>query len=407
MSEAQCHKRCRAADSVEEAAPAAQDKAPQQHPEARKTSEWRKALWTMVSGHEVPDALTAEEEKSSWQQLPDCDDAEACGALERATKQQRRAPSQPASTEAASAAPAEKEQMMDRSEAALLEEHAAEQWERFYAHFGDGFFKDRHYLRREFPELFAEVDRAPTPPTQQQESSDETAPPHPVEVVEVGCGAGNTVMPLLAECASSPRGVHVHAFDFSESAVRVMCARPGFDAARCHAFVADASDAAQLVAHVQPHTVDFVLAVFALSALSMPRVVAALRALRALVVPGRGRLLLRDYGVGDLSQLRFVAKGGRQLGDSFYARGDGTCVLYFTKQALVDAAQASGWTVEEVRYDTRVLRNRKRQLNMRRVWVVATLLCPPEGEQPQPPSFAQDVVVDAEAAQEEPTSTGE
>ena len=45
------------------------------HPEAKRTSEWRKTLWTMVGGHEVPDKLTAEEEKSSWQQLPDCDDS--------------------------------------------------------------------------------------------------------------------------------------------------------------------------------------------------------------------------------------------------------------------------------------------------------------------------------------------
>lgn len=364
----------------------------EEHPEARKTSEWRKALWTMVGGHAVPDRLTAEEAQSSWQQLPDCDDAAARAALESAAKCPRLGAT---ASRTRSSAPAgtnddDDGQMMNKEEAAALETHAAEHWDRFYTHFGDAFFKDRHYLRREYPALFAlaETPVAGTTGTEQQEQEQQP----PVEVLEIGCGAGNTAVPLLAATAGCVRPVRVHAFDFSAAAVRVLRARRDFDATRCDAFVADVAEPAQLAAHVAPRTLDFALAIFALSALSVPRIAAALRAVRALMRPGHGRLLLRDYGVGDLSQLRFVAKRGRRLGDSFYARGDGTRVYYFSKDALAALAAAAGWTVEALRYDTRILRNRKRQLNMRRVWITATLLCPPDGEEPLPPTFVPDIV---------------
>ena len=385
--------------------------AEEEHPEARKTSEWRKALWTMVGGRAVPDRLTAEEAQSSWQQLPDCDDAAARAALESAAKCPRLGEAAHRARCAPDDENGEKDdkngendddgQMMDKAEAEALETHAAEHWDRFYAHFGDAFFKDRHYLQREYPALFALAD------TPVQLPSPDAAQP-PVEVLEIGCGAGNTAVPLLAATAACARPVRVHAFDFSAAAVRVLRARADFDAARCDAFVADAAEPAQLAAHVAPRTLDFALAIFALSALSVPRIGAALRAVRALMRPGHGRLLLRDYGVGDLSQLRFVAKRGRCLGDSFYARGDGTRVYYFSKDALAALAADAGWTVEALRYDTRILRNRKRQLNMRRVWITATLLCPPDGEAPQPPTFVPDIVSGPEgAAADDDTTEGD
>ena len=397
---------------------------PADHPEARKTSEWRKALWTMVGGSAVPARLTEEEAQSSWQQLPDCDDAAARAALESAAKCPRlgESTSHPRSSDGSNLVGPVKEeenkddddgQMMDKTEAEALETHAAEHWDRFYTHFGDAFFKDRHYLRREFPELFALADTAvPVPDGAEENEKEGTRAQEqpPVEVLEIGCGAGNTAMPLLAASAGCVRPVHVHAFDFSAAAVAVLRARHDFDPARCDAFVADVAEPAQLAAHVAPQSLDFALAIFALSALSVPRIAAALRAVRALMRPGRGRLLLRDYGVGDLSQLRFVAKRGRRLADSFYARGDGTRVYYFSKDALASLAADAGWTVEALRYDTRILRNRKRQLNMRRVWITATLLCPPDGEAPLPPTFVPDIVSGdsgADGDDVETTSTSE
>jgi hypothetical protein len=54
--------------------------------------------------------------------------------------------------------------------------------------------------------------------------------------------------------------------------------------------------------------------------------------LKRVLKPGVGSLLVRDYAAGDLAEQRLAAQGEhRRAGEHFYARGDGTCCLFFTK----------------------------------------------------------------------------
>lgn len=60
-----------------------------------------------------------------------------------------------------------------------LEQEAAKNWDTFYKLNQANFFKDRHWILREFPELL--VESAATK-----------------KILEVGCGVGNTTFPVLS-----------------------------------------------------------------------------------------------------------------------------------------------------------------------------------------------------------------
>jgi SAM-dependent methyltransferase len=310
-----------------------------------ENSEWRKQFWAIVNkdngGATVPATLSETEMEQSWEQLEEHDEA--------------------AESEATRAMDDSQTPALPPDVVARYERDAAAQWDAFYGHFSDRFFKDRNYLQREFPELFARAEARMA------------AGLPPVVALEIGCGAGNTAIPLLETIPAA--GLALSAFDFSAKAVEVMRSRPGFDAARCHSFVCDVADGAALAQNLAGRSVDIAMAVFALSALSPERLPAAAAAIFSALAPG-GMLLFRDYGVHDIAQARFVAKSGRKLGENFYLRGDGTRVYFFSKAQASRLFAAAGFEVADLRMDTRVLRNRKRDIAMKRVWITGKLLKP-------------------------------
>jgi hypothetical protein len=106
-----------------------------------------------------------------------------------------------------------------RGSATSMEEAAttsADHWEAFYERNASKFFKDRHYLQRDYPALFAQL-------------------PERTRLLECGCGAGNTVWPLLE---ANPEWF-VYAFDCSATAVRLVNDKGSGMARRLHAFVWD------------------------------------------------------------------------------------------------------------------------------------------------------------------------
>ena len=88
---------------------------------------------------------------------------------------------------------------------------------------------------------------------------------------------------------------------------------------------------AELPPGIAEGSVDVVLMIFVFSALAPAQWGRAVRNVWRVLKPG-GRVLFRDYGRGDLAQVRF--KKGRWMGDNFYVRGDGTRVYFFEREEL-------------------------------------------------------------------------
>tara|TARA_R110002050_G_scaffold220922_1_gene356720 strand:+ start:188 stop:700 length:513 start_codon:yes stop_codon:yes gene_type:complete len=147
----------------------------------------------------------------------------------------------------------------------------------------------------------------------------------------------------------------------------VLKQNPLYDPQKCNVFVADPAHNPLPVAS---ESVDIATMIFMLSAVNPCLMPAALAHVYRTLRPG-GALLFRDYGVCDLTHVRFIAKGHRKLDENFYVRGDGTRTYFFSLEKVQSLLQEAGFETEAVQYDTRELKNRKRKIIMPRVWVHA------------------------------------
>lgn len=188
--------------------------------------------------------------------------------------------------------------------------------------------------------------------------------------MEIGAGAGNTAFPVLAN-NRNPQ-LKIHACDFSKTAVEVMRRHEAYDAEHVQADVWDAS-ADCLPPGLEPGSVDVAVMVFVFSALAPGEWAQAVRNVHRLLKPG-GLVCFRDYGRGDLAQVRF--RKGRYLKENFYVRGDGTRVYFFDCDELAgiwagdaDGAETPLFEMEKLGVDRRMLVNRALKLKMYRCWL--------------------------------------
>ncbi|XP_060111538.1 tRNA N(3)-methylcytidine methyltransferase METTL2-like [Heteronotia binoei] len=305
----------------------------------------------------------------------------------------------------------------DQQEA--YEVHASKYWDEFYKTHENGFFKDRHWLFTEFPELAPNqnVGQATKPISEDTEAARESKTAGPggccgaglveetrasehlldsetsscqlqsqveaasqnleavklnedfpgssatYRILEVGCGAGNTVFPILQ--TNNDPNLFVYCCDFSRRAVDLVKAHSEYDTSRCFAFVHDLCDT-QLPFPVPDESLDMVVLIFVLSALLPEKTQSVIKRLSQLLKPG-GLILLRDYGRYDLAQLRF--KKGQCLADNFYVRGDGTRVYFFTQGELDLLFSTAGLEKVQNLVDRRLQVNRGKQVTMYRVWI--------------------------------------
>ncbi|XP_034992423.1 tRNA N(3)-methylcytidine methyltransferase METTL2 [Zootoca vivipara] len=298
---------------------------------------------------------------------------------------------------------------------------ASKYWNDFYKTHEGGFFKDRHWLFTEFPELApnqnaravgvcvseaaaaaakntkgsglqecwgnglssletgilehqnSEINSCNSSPQMQTEVAAQKLEEQKLRdfpgssatyrILEVGCGAGNTVFPILQ--TNNDPGLFVYCCDFSKTAVELVQAHPEYDASRCFAFVHDLCETGTPFP-MPDESVDVVVLIFVLSALLPEKMQCVINRLSKLLKPG-GIILLRDYGRYDLAQLRF--KKGQCLADNFYVRGDGTRVYFFTQDELDLLFSTAGLEKAQNIVDRRLQVNRGKQITMYRVWI--------------------------------------
>lgn len=284
-----------------------------------------------------------------------------------------------------------------------LEKEAHLNWDRFYTSHQTNFFKDRHYLHKTFPDEFGcvygnvaeevgskvdgDIDNTHGGKKIGAVTVEEMNNVEPFTIVEIGCGVGNTVLPLLEldpimsvndkNGEPDKRKICVWGLDFSKVAVDLLRKDERYIQAegsgRAFSGVWDITKSHPTEIHSSLHKCSNVsLLLFCLSAVSPEKMPNAAKHVAATIKPG-GTLVLRDYGRLDEAQLKLSSSRGKMLSENFYVKHDSTRVYYFDLDDLekLFGKEGAGLECIEKKYIQRVYKNRSDNSERRRVWVQA------------------------------------
>lgn len=209
-------------------------------------------------------------------------------------------------------------------------------WDKFYKMNQTKFYKDRHWIIREYPEIV-----------------------ECKNMIEVGCGVGNLLFPLSRELD----GIFIHACDFSPTAIDLIKSNPEYHAERHNAFVHDVT----VPFPIPDNSLDSASMIFLLSAIE-PRLHSSVITNISSKLASGSLLIFRDYAFADEGMLRL--KAGTKIEDQFYACADGTFRYYFTVEQIQNLFEGE-FEVLENRYHTRNVVNRKTEKEFFRIFIQA------------------------------------
>ncbi|KAL8104261.1 uncharacterized protein LOC141678388 isoform X2 [Apium graveolens] len=274
------------------------------------------------------------------------------------------------------------QQPIDYSEPSQSQQDSSAAWNTFHTtHSTAKFFKERRYLFKEFPDL----------------SSSSV-------FLEVGCGNGSTALPILRTLETATVyacDCSIQALDSSIHNIRRASNRKPPLESRFHPFHCDFSTNAfppwlacnyckQTSLTPQHHIpdvccnaptdlnsflkdgkcciggVDVVTLIFTLSAVPFNKMPAAISECFSVLKPG-GLLLFRDYGLYDMTMLRF--EPDQKMGYREYKRSEGTRSYFFSLDSARNLFKGAGFIELELDYCCIKSVNRRNGKAMRRVWV--------------------------------------
>jgi len=236
--------------------------------------------------------------------------------------------------------------MVSEFKANKLEVHAAKNWDSFYKRNETRFFKDRLWTTREFEELL-------TSDSEEKATSSERK-----TMLEVGCGVGNLIFPLVAEKVN----YFIHACDFSPRAIEFVKNNELYDPLRMKAFTCDITKP-DILNEIPSESLDIITMIFVLSAIHPEKFQTVANTLYSLLKPN-GLLLFRDYGWYDMTQLRF--KPGNKIADNFYVRQDDTRSYFFSLEETKNMFESAGFEIIQNNFIERRTINKKESVNVQR-----------------------------------------
>lgn len=191
-------------------------------------------------------------------------------------------------------------------------------------------------------------------------------------MMEVGCGVGNLIFPLIADKVNN---YFIYACDFSPRAVEFVKRNELYDTSKMKAFTCDITTL-DVFNEVPAGSLDIITMIFVLSAIHPDKFKQVVETIFGLLKPG-GLLLFRDYGQYDMTQLRF--KAGNKIAENFYVRQDGTRSYFFALDEAKSMFESAGFEVLQNNFIERRTVNKKENINVQR-WFLQGKYRKPWGE---------------------------